>query len=994
MAPERLEGWSDPRSDVYSLGATLYELLTLHPLFDEPNRPKLIKKVAHESPVPPRRRDPTIPRDLETIVLKAIAKEPARRYAAAEAMAEDLRRFLSDRPILARRTSQVERLWRWSRRNPALAGSLGASFLILAIGCAGMTLLWRRAEAQRRRADGLLALSEARRTEAETNRAEAERQRARAEAHFAKARAAVDELLTQVSESQLASVPGLQPLRRDLLGSALAYYEDFVRQRGDDPSLKAGLAAAQLRLARIQRELGEEAKARNTLQAAIALHEAALRDQPDDRALRHGLAQCCVQLGIAELPSDRGLPHIERAISVWEHLVADEPANPLYLGELANAYDLATFLHDRSHRIAETLRDQERAFALRQAMVAARPDDPATHNALASSLNNLGALLDRTSRDSLLGMKVFRRAAQHGRIAATRAPQVIRYGRALTVALRNIAVGERQLGHFDEALRAFRESREVSQRLARENPALPSLRRELVQDDRSIGDLFREQGRLAEAVQTYRQSWELEAALPKETADDWVHFATLLALCARPAVDGGSPPSAAERAECRRHADAAIAALHRAIAAGFQDAESLRVSPELAALRDRADFAAVLAQAQSATRRPAAAGGPASSPPQEASRTPLGAPPAAGAKPEESAGGRVVQRQDELAVSQQVIGVAQLELGRLEDARATLSRALAARQAWVHDHPDDSSAFADLAATRIALARLDWRAGRLAEAVRSWNEIRQVLESTLAHRPRDAALTLAAIELDTTIGHSYAEVALWDEAAEALARAVRCGSPDRLLAGSRASLLAVRGDRPELRALCTRILDDYGRTTEALFATWVARWCALAPGCVPDPQRLVRLAERAATGRHRESRPLFHLSLAEYRAGRFPDAIRHARESLTVLKEEDKGPLGALDAAVLAMAHHGLGQTGEAARQLEVLAHHDWQAVERWPDSQDWWKRSDFLVLKREAIELITGKPAPEDPELRRRRGRAYSLLGQTALAEAEFRAAAAAGTR
>src|SRR5262249_37265472 len=212
---------------------------------------------------------------------------------------------------------------------------------------------------------------------------------------------------------------------------------------------------------------------------------------------------------------------------------------------------------------------------------------------------------------------------------------------------------------------------------------------------------------------------------------------------------------------------------------------------------------------------------------------------------------------------------------------------------------------------------------------------------------------------EAMVGHSYAEVALWDEAAEALARAVRIGSRDRLLAGSRASLLAVIGDHQELGAVCTRILEDCGRTTESRFATWLARWCALVPASVPDPQRLVHLAELEVSGPHREARPLFHLSLAEYRAGRFQESIRHARESLAVAKDEDKAQMGAVDAAVLAMAHHRLGQVSEAARQVGAIAAIDWQAVEGWSDPQDWWKRSDFLVLKREAIELVTGKPAP-----------------------------------
>jgi WD40 repeat protein/tetratricopeptide (TPR) repeat protein len=126
MAPERFDGWSDPRSDVYSVGATLYELMTLRPPFRGSDRVKLIEQVLHEEPTPPRRLDRRVPLDLETIVLKALAKEPGQRYTSAEQMAEDLRRFAADRPILARRVSLVERGWRWCRRNPMLAGAAGA----------------------------------------------------------------------------------------------------------------------------------------------------------------------------------------------------------------------------------------------------------------------------------------------------------------------------------------------------------------------------------------------------------------------------------------------------------------------------------------------------------------------------------------------------------------------------------------------------------------------------------------------------------------------------------------------------------------------------------------------------------------------------------------------------------------------------------------------------------------------------------------------------
>src|SRR5207248_10695662 len=114
--PERFDGHGDTRSDLYSLGATLYELLALQPAFEDTNRARLVERVQREEPVRPRKLDPKIPRDLETIVLKAMAKEPARRYQTAGELAEDLRRFLADRPVKARRSSAVERAWRWCRR--------------------------------------------------------------------------------------------------------------------------------------------------------------------------------------------------------------------------------------------------------------------------------------------------------------------------------------------------------------------------------------------------------------------------------------------------------------------------------------------------------------------------------------------------------------------------------------------------------------------------------------------------------------------------------------------------------------------------------------------------------------------------------------------------------------------------------------------------------------------------------------------------------------
>src|SRR5262249_5117224 len=121
MSPERFAGRTDAGADIYGLGITLYELATGRPAFWDGDRAMLIHQVMHQEPPRPRQVAPRMPRDLETIVLKAMAREPAHRYTTAAEMAEDLRRFLEDRPIRARRVGPWERGVRWCRRNPLVA---------------------------------------------------------------------------------------------------------------------------------------------------------------------------------------------------------------------------------------------------------------------------------------------------------------------------------------------------------------------------------------------------------------------------------------------------------------------------------------------------------------------------------------------------------------------------------------------------------------------------------------------------------------------------------------------------------------------------------------------------------------------------------------------------------------------------------------------------------------------------------------------------------
>jgi serine/threonine protein kinase len=230
-------GLVDHRTDIYSLGATLYELLTLRPLFEGRDRNELLRQIADTEPRSPRSIRPSVPEELETVVLKALAKDPSERYATAQEMAADLKRFLENRPILARRPTAAERLRKWARRHPSVVVAGAPVLLLLLTGSLVSTVLIH---------------GEQKKTEEAYQR---ERQRAdEAEAQFRLARRSVDELF-RVSEEELASNPGAEALRRRLLTSVLSYYQEFIEGRRDDPGAQESLLETSRRVEKILADL-------------------------------------------------------------------------------------------------------------------------------------------------------------------------------------------------------------------------------------------------------------------------------------------------------------------------------------------------------------------------------------------------------------------------------------------------------------------------------------------------------------------------------------------------------------------------------------------------------------------------------------------------------------------------------------------------------------------------------------------------------------------
>jgi serine/threonine protein kinase/tetratricopeptide (TPR) repeat protein len=371
MAPEQAEGQTKrigPATDVYALGAILYELLTGRPPFLADTPLETLHQVVSQEPVSVCRLQANVPRDLETICLKCLRKEPFKRYASAGALADDLHRFLVGEPIHARPAGPTERLWRWCRRKPAVACLVGALIVVFIGGFTAVAWQWRRAETSYERS----------------------------EEHFREARKAIV-AIARTGYIELRTHSRVQRLRKELMKQALESYTPFTQQRGHDPDVEYDLAGLYCNLGEIEAESGHIKEAIDAQRRAIALAERVDRELRGGMQIQNriGLAASLFFMGQVRRITGRlpeALASYRGALAMQEQLMVDDPENAWHRRNVAlSLWGIANVYVDMGHLgQARSLYDKGRR--MQEAILRAQPTHNGHADVLAYMDNSLGLL--------------------------------------------------------------------------------------------------------------------------------------------------------------------------------------------------------------------------------------------------------------------------------------------------------------------------------------------------------------------------------------------------------------------------------------------------------------------------------------------------------------------------------------------------------------------------------------------------------------------------
>ena len=477
MSPEQARGDAvvDARADVHGLGATFYQALTgVTPYRGAPHL--VLRQVIEEDPPPPRRLNDRVPRDLETICLKAMAKEPARRYSSAAALASDLRHWQKGEPIQARPAGLFERAYRWARRNPRIAGLAAALVIVFTAGFLGVLWQWRRAE---------LNLKES-------------------QISFDRARGAVDQFYTRFYQEGVLAVPGLEKVRRDVLGEMIQYYKDFVDQHRNDPALRLELAETCLRIGNLTKDQGNKVDALVVLRQALENFERLPANAGDDRRIQMGLYRslhfiALMESALGDVESARR--DYQRGFGVLEKIVKNEPGNFKLKRELAavlgNFANLSMVAKDKT----EARRAYLRALEIQKDLVGQDPAEVEFKNDLALTYHNLAFLAEGQERRALLEQAV---ALRKQLVEALPGNPVFR--RHLARTYETLGRDQLDLGQTLDAVSSLQESRALLHQVVIEQPNVTTYQDNLASACEMLGYALTKLGQHREAREAFKEA--------------------------------------------------------------------------------------------------------------------------------------------------------------------------------------------------------------------------------------------------------------------------------------------------------------------------------------------------------------------------------------------------------------------------------------------------------------------------------------------------------
>ena len=545
----------DTRSDVYSLGVLLYELLTgTTPLEkkrfkeaawdevrrlireEEPPRPSArlsstdtLPSIAAGRQTEPVRLTKLVRGELDWIVMKALEKDRTRRYETANGFAMDVQRHLAGEPVLAAPLSAAYRLKKFVRRHKRQV--TGASFVLFALlaGMAGTS--WGLIEARHakneesERADGERIAREAA-VEAQRNaeaaaaaeKAAKEReaaQRARAERSSDRTQRVLDAMVSDVAGDSLSTQKRISAEQRKFLAQVLTYYRELAAERGEDEKSRARTANAAMRIAAIEYRLGRVTEAVAAIQAALPIYEALAYASPAMLEYRHNLALCHNKLGQLLMKLGRWLEaetQFDKARAISEALAAAFPAVPEFQRSLANDHNSLAIRFQSMGRWEEAERHSRNALTIKEKLAAAFPAVPDYRRELANGHICLGNVLIDSGRAEEAETQ-YRISLLICEALAAAFPAVPEYRWDLANDQNDLGLLLVNLGHSDKAEAEYRKAVLTCEALAAAFPAAPEYRRTLAMCHNSLGLLLAGLGRREDAETEYRKALPLYEAL-------------------------------------------------------------------------------------------------------------------------------------------------------------------------------------------------------------------------------------------------------------------------------------------------------------------------------------------------------------------------------------------------------------------------------------------------------------------------------------------------